>query len=631
MGSLFDISASSSTSLNATDTYGFPSPWSDMASTAYPENPITMVRWAEYIASNNVTYRQAMSRVVAYFLTDIEIAGEDISDDEKDNYEDFLDNTLHVRRHLRAIGLDFLIYGNSFVSVLMKFKRSLRCPKCSRVEFPLDVIANDPKFNFIWSNFEFHATCPACKFRGSWGKPIDRRGRAEDVYVMRWNPNDIEINHDLYTDTTNIIWKIPADYRKQVTEGKLLHIMHAPWEVIQAIKHNNFFRFADNVVYHLREEPLAGLRTRGWGIPHFLTAFRQMWYCQVLHRYNEAIALDYVIPFRTITPAQRSGDSAQEPLANLNMSSFVSRVQSMLRRRRRDPAAWNVLPFPIEYKALGGDARALAPKDLLEQGLEVLLNGLGVPVELFKGTLQLQTAPAAIRLFESQWVYLPQSLNAFLDFLSDRLTELLSWEHAELRLTRPMHADDLSKITAQLQLAAGKQISQDTALRPLDLDVRKEMRKMLEEEEYQVTLQQEFQERMQDKQTQQQLSQGGAPGAPGGAAPPGGAPPAGQGGGDPSQQGQGMGAPPSPVQQAMAQMPIGPNSAITPQDLWGRAQALDSQLLALPDAQRRTELLTLKQANPTMHMAVTSMLRDMRSQAASQGRQMVMQQQFGAQ
>jgi hypothetical protein len=52
----------------------------------------------------------------------------------------------------------------------------------------------------------------------------------------------------------------------------------------------------------MREDALAGVRNRGWGISRVLANFRQAWYVQVLHRYNEAIALDYVIPFRLITP-----------------------------------------------------------------------------------------------------------------------------------------------------------------------------------------------------------------------------------------------------------------------------------------------------------------------------------------
>jgi len=38
---------------------------------------------------------------------------------------------------------------------------------------------------------------------------------------------------------------------------------------------------------------------------------KQAWYLQVLQRYNEAIALDYIIPFRVISPMPRPGANGE--------------------------------------------------------------------------------------------------------------------------------------------------------------------------------------------------------------------------------------------------------------------------------------------------------------------------------
>jgi hypothetical protein len=83
----------------------------------------------------------------------------------------------------------------------------------------------------------------------------------------------------------------------------------------------------------MKENTLAGVRNRGWGISRVLSNFRQAWYVQVLHRYNEAIALDYVIPFRLITPAPGPGsaDQARDALLNLNMGGYMPQIQRMLR------------------------------------------------------------------------------------------------------------------------------------------------------------------------------------------------------------------------------------------------------------------------------------------------------------
>ena len=256
-------------------------------------------------------------------------------------------------------------YGNSFTSIIVPFRRYLSCPKCG-LEAPLKKVYNSPEFAFKWSQYQFIAHCPHCGYRGPW-RHIDRRsGERGGVRVKRWNPHEIQILWDPHTDDTAYIWKIPEEYRTMIARGHLFHLERASWEIVQAVKNNHSLLFDKDVIYHMREEAMAGVKSRGWGISRVLTNFRQAWYYQVLHRYNEAIALDYVIPFRVITPMPHPGQGgeAADPVLTMNLGGFVSRVNQMV-RERRDPTRWNVLPFPIEYQALGGDATQLAPKDLL--------------------------------------------------------------------------------------------------------------------------------------------------------------------------------------------------------------------------------------------------------------------------
>lgn len=608
---------------------GFPDPFTDYASLQMPESMIHVLRWCEFIVSTNGAYRTALQRVLSYFITDIEIS--DADDKEKEKYEEFLHDTLGIYRWLHAVGFDYLTYGNSFVSVLMPFRRYLLCPKCA-VEFPLRVVYEGSEFDFKWVEFEFHAKCPRCKYNGKW-RHQDRRGGPDGIRIRRWSPHEIELIWDPYTDDVDYIWKIPADYRKQITDGHLYQLERANMEVIQAIKRNEYMRFSKDTVFHLKEDALAGIRNRGWGISRVLSNFRQAWYVQVLHRYNEAIALDYIIPFRVITPQPGPGGGspeAKDPVFNFGLGNFTGRVNAMLKRRRRDPAAWNILPFPVQYQALGGDAKALAPKDLLDQGVELLLNNVGVPVELFKGSLQIQTAPAALRLFESHWTHLVHNLNRFLRFVANRLAELLSWEKATLKLTRVTTADDLNKQMAKLQLMTGHQISQQTGLKSVGVDWKDEFRRMLEEQKFQAEEEQKMQEEMDQAGVMQQMAQGqGMPGQPGqqGSAQDASGGQGGQGGQQGQQQGGGPQPTASPVQQALANLPQGDNVKISPQELLQQAQTLAQQILQLPESQKDSELIQLKKANPTLHALVKSQIDGMRQQARTAGGAMLMSQQ----
>jgi hypothetical protein len=365
-----------------------------------------------------------------------------------------------------------------------------------------------------------------------------------------------------------------------------------------------------------------------------LVNFRQAWYVQILHRYNEAIALDYVIPFRVITPQPRGGDAqSADPVHTINLSNFSARVSAMLRARRTDPARWNVLPFPVNYQALGGDASQLAPKDLMDQALDTLLKCIGMPVELFNGTLTLQAAPAALRLFEANWSHLPHNLNKFLTDLSNNIARAMSWEPAGVKLQRVTHADDLNRQMAKLQLMQGQLVSKTTGLKSVGLDYEEETKRMLEEERIYADEQARMQTEMEQAQQMKDLSQSGemtqnmgqaGAGATGQPPAAGGGAPVPAAGGAPMGPGQ-----PTAVDQFLMQRQNAPNIPRTPEDMQQQAQLIANQLLSLPEPQKDSELIKLKRGDATMHALVSSIIDDIRQQARTQGGAMVMQQQYG--
>jgi hypothetical protein len=608
----------------------FPDPFFDYASTVMPETMQLALRWCEYIFMSNGTYRQAIDRIGSYFITDLEIGGKDVGDDVKDQWKQFFEEDLDYRNILHIAHLDTSCYGNGFFSVLPAFKRYLSCAKCY-FEAPLRKIYNEPTFRFQWTDFEPHAQCPKCGYSGRWHM-IDRRSADNGgFFIKRWNPHEMELLWDPYTDQTAYIWKIPEDYRKMLREGHLYHLERATKEIIQAVKNNNYILFDKDVIYHMKEDALAGVRNRGWGISKVLANFRQAWYVQVLHRYNEAIALDYVIPFRLITPVPNEKGAASDPVYNQNLGGMAAQVNSMIRRRRRDPATWNFLPFAVQYQALGGDATQLAPTELLQQGIDNLLNNIGIPAELFKGSLTLQAAPVALRLFEATHSSVPHNLNGFLRFIMKRTSEILGWEPVTVKLGRVTHADDLNRQQAKLQLMMGGQVSQTTGLKSIGLDFHDETQRQMDDQRYQAEQQAKLTKEMDQAATMEQMNQAPGAGAPG-QQQAGGQRGGQQGGqpaqgGDPSQQGA-MG---QAAQSVTANLPANPNEKVSPEELQERAQYVASQLMGMPESQKDSELRKLKTIDPTLHALVRSIMQDMRRQAQTQGGAQMLSQQFGKQ
>lgn len=609
---------------------GFTSPWLDVATLAMPQQNKNALAWCQYLWQQQGTYRSAQERRISYFITDLDVGSVDpdnpIGDDEKEKWLAFSEEPLELIGVIRSMLINRECYGNSFASMMVPFKRLLVCPKCG-LHVPFEEVERNPRYRFSWDNFEFVLTCPSRQcgnYRGPWLVNDEPDDLVTKLKVKIWPPDEIEIIHDIYTDDVAYVWQIPEDYKKEIRQGNPFVLARAGKEVIKAVKHNCLYLFHPDVIYHMKEPTLAGIRNRGWGISRILTLFRDLFHVQVLRRYNESIALDYIIPFRLITPEPRSGGggsalaegSMTDPLHTINMGDFRSQVMRMIRRRRQDPAGWNFLPFPVRYQALGGDAKNLAPVELLDQAQETLLNGGGIPMDMYRGSLQVQAAPVALRLFEANNRHLVLDIDGFLRWVSRQVAQLLSWESVRLRMRRVTHADDLNKQMAKLQLMMGQAISQTTGLRAIGLDWDDEQRQIAEEARRQAQLQAQVQEEMEQAAFGEQIAKG-QPTAPGGM-PPGAAPGAAPQGGapaDPSMAGPVTG------------MLMSGNTPQTPNDMLAQAESLATQLLALPESQKDSELRALAQKNEFLHALVKAQMEKKRNRARTAGGAMLLGQQ----
>jgi hypothetical protein len=261
------------------------------------------------------------------------------------------------------------------------------------------------------------------------------------------------------------------------------------------------------------------------------------------------------------------------------------------------------------------------PVDLLKVGVEDLLNGIGVPIEFYRGTIQnVQSMPSVLRLFEMTWSGMVAGLNGFLDWTCKRVSELNNWEKVRAKLQAPTIAYDFERKQLLLQLSAGQQISRDTAWTPFGLNVREEVRKMLQEERTIQDEMSEFQEQQAKKQELQQTMAMGAAGqlqplaGPGAPAQPGA--PAGGGapqGGNPTAQGM------PPAGMTGGAMPAMNPADMTPQDLAAQAEAQAQQLLAMPYEMRRSQLNQIKKSNETLHALIIQKMQTIRQSAQTQG------------
>ena len=567
----------------------FPDPYLDMASLIMPRNARDTLDLSERLWMRNGTYRMAAGRIVRYFITRVQFGKTD--EESRKRMQSFMTNRLRVVENLSLIGDDFLAYGNSLTSIVVPFRRFLVCSACSS-QVPIDTA------EWSFENWKFRAFCHKCKATTPHTHD-DRPERDESrIRVLRWPAQQFHILQHFYSQDTEYYWRIPETVRTELKRGCKFHVQHTPWEIIEAARDNKYFKFNPGVVYHMKEQTLAGVPTNGWGVSRMLATFAQSYYVQVLKRYNESMVSDYLSPMRVVTPD--SGTGSADPAMVANLSAFKSKFLSMVKQHRKDPATWNFMPFPIKYQALGGEINPMTA-DLINQAMDEQLNAIGIPAELYKGTLQLQVMPTALRLFQQTWPQLVSAFNGWLEWAAEASCTHMNWDKPDTVSLEPVTtADDIELRQTWLQLAASKLVSRRTAFAPWQLDPEDEQRKVFEEEASFTELQEEMANDMQQRQLSRQAAKGGGPPPQGQVMAPGaGAGAGGAGAGTDSISTMGM----------------------TPEEMAGQAASMAAELVRIPsDADRKQELRKIREQAPVLHSLVVASMARERSQAGAAGR-----------
>ncbi len=591
-----------------------PSPFLDYASLHLPTNLNEAFEIAETMYYSNRTFAQAIEYVVSYFTgTDINLLADD--EEKANQYKKFLVEKLDLKSLLFMIGRDVKVYGNSCISVLAPFKRFLTCDKCGASR-PIQSV--DYKFTL---NHGFSFTCGSCGKHTTCLNPDDRPTLQEnEIYIKRWPIKQMRIVAHQYGGKPDYFYEVPPQDMQQIQSGNKKYLESVPWALVQSVRSGTLFQFSDNMVHHFSLGNLSDIKMGVWGLPPVIAGFRDAYLAQILKRNNESIALDHMLPIRFVTPA--SVGAGGDFMKSVNIGSFGQSVLRSVERARRDPTGWQWMPIPVNYQLLGGEGKAFVVPELLEQAQADFLNGMGVPVELYRKTLSAQTAPFAARLFEAGETHFLHGLQTTLTWIVDRISAILNWVPCEVNLTKPTHADDIERRMLMLQMMMQGVAAEQDVLTLFGLDWKDTFKKRQAEQEFKMRAEKEYMDKMRKAEENEQIMA-----APPGAMIAGPGAPMGAGGmpGGPNLGGPPM-APPMPVNGVAGPMAAGPSKDLD--SFFADAQARVNEIMAtapLGSPQRRQILDQIKSQDPNLHAVVKSMLDGITQQAANQGKEQLRQ------
>jgi hypothetical protein len=570
-----------------------------------------------YLYGLNSIYGAVIDRLVAYFITELEfLSAEDgklqaVPSNEQRALRAALVDTMQIFTVCQQAGVEWGIYGNAFVRCVEPFDRWLVYDKNDRnLGVALDVFPQH-LITYNWESLTY--TVPDIFTLGRIPPPEqmeklptvelkfrDKASAAVDRFALVFlDPRCVELSKAHHSNVIEYIYRIPPDMESRIKAGTLHEVNNTPFALLDAVAKNKDFRFRKGEIYHFKKPSPSGVSNSGWAVPPIILHYHSLYQLQIYRKADYAVAQEYLHPMRVFTPS--FGDKIGDALLGSMMMQWRSEMKKMIAQHRLDPTTIHAAPFPLSLNTYGGEGRQMVLHEVVEAYTDALFDGLGMPRELFRGTMQLDQSPTAFRLFERHYEWLFQQLTGLVGFVARTLQRATDADEIVVRLKRPAMAYNAEWLHIRMQMAANREIPRAAVYPDVGVsDPEAAAAQAIAEDQNIQRISQEMSAAFEKEVTQGSMADlaiAQAEQSMQGAPPPGGS----AGGGlDYSVD---VGADPTMVQQ--------------------RAQEIAAQWIQMhaemPHSHRK-EMQNCESINPTLYAAAKDAMEKMRSGAASQGR-----------
>jgi hypothetical protein len=608
----------------------FDDPFLLPSSDTFPTDIKSSLDLCLYLYRINPLYGAVTSRVVSYFLTELDFDGSG-DENERKELKGMLTNVVGLFSKLAQAGVEWAIYGNSFIRCSRPFDRYLVDTRngyrlVALSSYDMDEVRYDwQKMQYEVPDLSAAAKMPASSKAkgGAKGKKKRREGvprvwldfedlpsAAPDRFDVTFlDPRYVTLDKAHFSDATQYIYTIPPEVIGRVKSNQHHEIVNMSKGILRAISQDCDYRYHTGEVFHFRAPTPTGVSDSGWGFPNILWHYDSLYQIQVYRKADQAVALDMMTPFTLISPELSSTPTG--PAQQLVLAQFRGQVEAMIANRRKDKFAIHSLPFPVNFQQLGGNGKQFALHELVTIHSDALFDGLGYPQELFRGSLNIEQVPTALKLFERTYEWLYQCVLGAAKFIAAKVQDAMDLSALDVTIKRPALAHSVEARQLLMQLAANGEIPREVVYGELGIpDVVEAVRKRILEEQGIQRVTAEMGAKFEKEKTTGSMADitmmsaeqgaGGAPPGPSGAPAPGGG-------------GSATGGSPD--------YSVDPNA--DPMNIQERAQSIAQTWLEMhqqqPNSHKR-EMAKCEATNPTLHAAAKQAMEKMRSQAGSAGR-----------
>lgn len=445
----------------------YPNPFFDLANNSLPTDIKPLFRYCRSFFYTDAFLSNVVRKLTEYPVTELLFeTGPD--QDIREKWEEILHAKLKVKSFLIEMGLDYFTYGNSFVSVVITKARRLKNPETG--EF---IPFNSAIYKF--RNWKFFPVIDGIESPTPWVIEDVPVKSISNFKLIRWNPENIDIDYNPITGTSTYYYDIPNDIANKIRRGDRGILQDIPLIFLDAVKEKKSLQLDASSMFHFKRPGLAE-QGMAWGKPLILPALKKIFYLQTLQRGNEAVAHEHIVPKKAISPA---ASGSVDPFTSMNMGKWANQVESQVLKWKKDPNHIAVFPIPMQYQELGGNARALLLTQEMNFLEEVIINSLGVPTEFIKGGASWTGSSISLRIVENMFLSYRSHLIDFVNqFLIPKLGRHLDIKPVKLAFKKFKMSDDAQAKQLNIQLAQMNKISDQRLLEEFGFNAEDEFELM---------------------------------------------------------------------------------------------------------------------------------------------------------
>jgi hypothetical protein len=453
----------------------YPDPFLDQASTRLPKSQQKLFELLYIFATTHPQIKPIVTKLAKYPITKIICSADGPGQEALEKrWESALEKQVNIYEHAEGMGLDYMGYGNSFITVHRPFVRSYRCDLCKQGNIAQEV-------TYFIRNKKFVGTCPSCKKQATFEGIDTPTSKLEDVRIVRIPPMQVTI---IYNDLTgekifyrDVPQRLKDSLKKDGKPDKEL-IDRTPWVYIKAALEDKKIRYAHNRILHLCEPSLSS-QNQYWGMPIIMAALKDAYLNQVFKKADETVANERTVPARFVYPQMTS----QDPLRTISLSRWSGEMARSLAVYRNDKNAIIPVPFPVGVAEIGGDAQRLMTHQLRELLIKEIVGSTGVPEGFLSEGMTFSGGSVQIRMLENMLSGYIRAQHKMLDFVIKEVSTVMKWPLVEGEWKPFKKSDDVQMLQMKMQLAQSNQVSYKEILESFDLDWEEEHRQIMREKE----------------------------------------------------------------------------------------------------------------------------------------------------